>query len=110
MTSRSGFPAISGNASPEQVAATVNRLNRGKFNASVDVTLTANAASTVVTDERIGIGSVLLFDPVTAHAATELANGTLYAASVGRGNGAVTLTHANNSQTDRTFHMLVIGG
>lgn len=87
----------------------LNSVLSGKMNAVKEVTLTSSAASTTVLDTRITINSFLAFDPVTANAATEQANGTLYALEADRRNGQVTLTHANNGQTDRTFKMLIIG-
>jgi hypothetical protein len=39
--------------------------------------------------------------PTTANAAAEIGNGTIYVSS--RGKQTATITHANNSQTDRTF-------
>jgi hypothetical protein len=43
----------------------------------------------------------VLLTPTTAHAATEVGNGTLYVSAVA--NGSFTLAHANNNQADRTF-------
>lgn len=103
------FPGLSRSPTPEQIGQVVNRINSGKVNASIDVTLTANAASTTITDARLASTSILLFDPVTAHAATELAAGTLYVLAANRTNGSATITHANNAQTDRTFRVLIIG-
>jgi len=94
---------------PRQVAHVVNLAMAGKINATITVTLDANASSTVVADERLTRSAFLGFDPLTAHAATELANGTLYALAANRLDGSVTLTHANSAQTDRTFLMLIIG-
>lgn len=100
-----------------QLAAASNRHNRGKMNFAVDqsgdgtltVTLTANAASTTVTDERLSYYSALLFDPMTSNAAAELYGGTMYATQVNRATGSCVITHANNAQTDRTFRLAVIG-
>jgi hypothetical protein len=69
------------------------------------VTLTANAASTVLTDDRIGYDSAILLQPTTANAAAALA--TTYISETGRVNGAVTITHANNAQSDKTFRYWV---
>ena len=103
------FPSPS-RASPLEVTnGIVERINRGKINASIDVTLTASAASTTITDARLASTSILLFDPTTAHAATELAAGTMYVLAANRTNGSATITHANNAQTDRTFRVLIIG-
>ena len=103
------FPTVSRGAPAEQIAAVVDRHNRGKFNATLDVTLTANAASTTIEDARLASTSALVFDPLTANAAAELAAGTIYVLAAGRLNGSATITHANNAQTDRTFRLLIIG-
>jgi hypothetical protein len=97
------------------LAGASNRHNRGKANFAVDqagdgtlvVTLTANAASTTVTDERISYYSGFVFDPMTANAAAALA--TTYVTQANRRTGSCVITHANNAQTDRTFRMLVLG-
>jgi hypothetical protein len=96
------------------IASVVNRINTGKINAvyrvaEADFTLTANAASSTLTDARLTAFSHVAFDPMTANAAAELAAGTLYVTSANRNNGSFVLTHANNAQTDRTFRVLIIG-
>lgn len=74
------------------------------------VTLTAGVSSTVV--ERYGFSSrdVLVFDPLTANAAAELAAGTMFVAEADRAKGQFTITHSNNGQTDRTFRYLFFAG
>jgi DNA-binding beta-propeller fold protein YncE len=71
--------------------------------------LTANVASTVLSDVRISPQSVLAFHPRTANAAAELGNGTLYVTDANMGNGTATITHANNAQVDRSFRVAIIG-
>ncbi len=90
-----------------KVATAINQLAQGRSNAVGTVTLVANAASTVVTAKNCGAGSVVLLSPLTAHAAAELGNGTVYVSAVA--NGAFTLSHANNAQTDRTFGYVAMG-
>ncbi len=90
-----------------KVATAINQLAQGRSNAVGTVTLVANAASTVVTAKNCGAGSVVLLSPLTAHAAAELGNGTIYVSAVA--NGAFTLSHANNAQTDRTFGYVAMG-
>lgn len=86
----------------------VNNILLGKMNVTLDVTLAPNAASTVVSDPRIGAGSLIsLAMPLTANAAAERANGTAIVAS--RGKQTATITHANNAQTDRNFRLAIIG-
>jgi hypothetical protein len=94
-------------ADSRQTAQAVNLLIDGKFNSTGTVTLTASAASTAVTDYRAGPDSVIVFTPTTANAAAEQGGGTMYLSA--RAKQGFTLTHANNSQTDRTFLYIVIG-
>lgn len=81
------------------LAGAIINILRGKLNNTGSVTLTASSATTTLTDIRIGKDAVILFQPTTANAAAELA--TLYPGTPG--DGTVTLNHANNAQTDRTF-------
>jgi hypothetical protein len=85
----------------------MQNVRRGKTENVIEVTLTADAGTTTISDPRLSRQSVLVFDPKTANAAAELAAGTLYAST--RGKGEWILTHANNSQTDRSFQSAIIG-
>jgi hypothetical protein len=85
------------------------RIQQGKIQCVGEITLTANAAATVLTDSRISIQSAILFDPRTANAATEYHGGTMYILDANRGKGTCTITHANNAQVDRTFFVALIG-
>lgn len=91
------------------ISSVVNRALTGKINAIGEVTLTANAATTVLKDARLTAGSVLLLDPLTANAAAALYNGTTYVLDANRTNGEHTITHTNNAQTDRAYKYLIIG-
>ena len=93
-------------------ASVVNRINSGKLNAvyrvaDADFTLTANAASTTLTDPRLTAFSFVGFMPMTANAAAALA--TTYVTSANMNNGSWTISHANNAQTDKTFRLLILG-
>lgn len=85
------------------------RMRQGKIECVTEITLTANAGTTALSDIRLSNQSVLTFDPKTANAAAELAAGTLYVLTANRGNASWTITHANNAQTDRTFQVSIIG-
>jgi hypothetical protein len=74
-----------------------------------EFTLTANAATSVLSWKGLSPQSVVVFDPKTANAAAELAAGTMYTLTANRGNDSWTVTHANNAQADRTFQVAVIG-
>ena len=69
------------------------------------VTLTANAASTTLTDDRISFDSYVGLLPTTSNAAAALA--TTYIPETGRKNGSVTITHSNTATTDRTFRYYI---
>ena len=89
------------------VAEVVSRMNQGKLNATTELTLTANAATSTFTDPRLTTQSVIGLTPLTANAAAEKGNGTLYVSA--RTNGSATITHANNAQTDRSFAVSILG-
>ena len=92
-----------------QLAEGVNQALNGKLNSTGLVTLTANAASTVVTDFRIGNDSVILLMPLTANAATALATTYILTTGIDPLNVQFTITHANNAQTDKSFRYVVLG-
>ena len=91
----------------------LNNAMTGKLNAvnnhDFPLTLTASATTTTLTDARLSSFSMMLFDPLTANAAAELAAGTMYILAANRRNGVWTVTHANNVQTDRTFNYVILG-
>lgn len=90
-----------------KIAEATNRALGGKLNATLGVTLAANAATTTVSDPRISAASFIGFCPLHADAAAELAGGTLYVSA--QTSGELTLAHANDASTDRAFRLLVIG-
>ena len=90
-----------------RVVDVVNNMLRGKLNAVLPVTLAANAATTTVIDARISAFSALLFSPLSAHAAAEIAAGGFYVSA--QQSGQAVLTHANNAQADRNFNMAILG-
>lgn len=90
-------------------AEIVRLMLTGKLNATGSITLTANSATTTLTDARLGIDSFIDFDPMTAHAAADRAAGEPYVLTANRTNGVFTLTHSNTADTDRTFKYLIIG-
>ena len=94
-------------ASQRQVAEVVNRALDGGINATGSVTLAVSAASTVVTDKRLSATSYFGLMPTTANAASEVGNGTIYVSA--QGKQTLTLTHANNSQSDRTYRYVILG-
>lgn len=90
-----------------KINTAINQLAQGRSNAVLQVTLAASATTTVVAAVNCGEGSFPFPVPLTAHAAAELGNGTMFVSAVG--NKTFTITHANNSQTDRTFGFVCLG-
>lgn len=82
----------------------LNACINGGGNNTGDVTLTASAATTEVEDTRVSVDSAIVLMPTTVNAAAALA--TTY---ITTDKGSFTITHASNSQTDRTFKYAVIG-
>ena len=97
------------------VVRIIRNIMQGKTNNAYSVTLTANAASTVVSMSREDIGplSTILFMPLTANAAAEIGAGTMYVSAItidlSADTQTFTITHANNAQNDRTFRFVVTG-
>ena len=89
------------------LATAINGVLDGRQNNIGSVTLATGAASTVVSDRRVGVDSVVTFMPTTANAAAELGNGTMYVSALTQ--AAYTITHTNNAQADRTFKYEVTG-
>lgn len=85
-----------------RVQQTINEMLKGRGNQTGTVTLTANAATTTLTDNLLTADSVVVFMPTTANAAAEIGAGGMYVSA--RNNGSFTITHANNAQTDRVFY------
>lgn len=89
-----------------QIAAAVELLQKGKSNNILDVTLTAGAAATTVSDARIGVTTFPISLPVTANAAAITAP---YVVDSSRVNGSFILVHANNADVDKTFKLILVG-
>jgi hypothetical protein len=85
----------------KKIVLAVQQLAAGRSNAVGTVTLATGSATTVVTDKNCAAGSTPLFTPITANAATEAGNGTMFVSAVA--NGSFTITHANSATTGRTF-------
>lgn len=94
----------------KRIILSIQQLAAGRSNANGTMTLAASVASTTVTPKQSGsiaAGSTVLLTATTANAAAEFKNGTIYVSAVA--NGSFTITHANNSQTDRTFLYAISG-
>lgn len=90
------------------VVNALRELANGRVDSASEVTLTANATTTVVTNPRVAPTTKLFFAPLTSNAAAEQGAGTMYVSS--KGDGTFTITHANNAQTNRDFDYVVLGG
>lgn len=99
---------MSNSAEWKRIAANWMRsANQGRLNCTGTVTLAANAFSTTVEDQRVGISSFIDFVPQTANAAAELASGGMYVS--GMTSHRFTITHASSAQDDRTFTYTIMG-
>ena len=103
----SGNPPFAGETNIRRVVQAVRELFEGRSNAGGTVTLTANAASTTVAAINCGPESRPVLMPATANAAAEVGAGTIFVSAVSAESFVVT--HANNAQTDRTFHWVALG-
>ncbi len=81
----------------------------GKTNNTSTVTLAASAATTTITDARLGRGTLVILVPTTANASAEVAAGAFFQTYPNATKEKVVLNHANNSQVDRTFAFALIG-
>lgn len=104
---RRNFPIVGyGQPWNEEARQIVNNGLAGKLNIGGEVTLTANAATTTLSDPIITEdSSVALEMPLSANAAAALA--TTYFDRPTK--GSVVINHANNAQIDRTFRYTVKG-
>lgn len=90
-----------------KILGTLNGLLAGKTNNTGTFTVTVSVASTVVTDPRCGIKSVINYTPTTANASAEVGAGTIYISA--KADGSFTVTHANSATTGRTFDYTITG-
>jgi len=89
------------------LAQSQNEMLFGRMNNVGTVTLTANQATTVVTDKKVGGASKIFLTPTSASAATEWGAGSIYISAVG--DGSFTITHVNSATADRTFDYAIFG-
>lgn len=88
-----------------QIASVLNNVLQGKLNCTGTLTLTANAASTTLTDARVGANSVVATMATTANAAAAL--GGLYFDTFL--DGSCVAHHANDANIDKTFRYAIFG-
>lgn len=105
MSTQSGTKPSSGETRPFVLAQAIRELFEGRSHAKGQCTLTASATTTVVQATNCGPASEIMLSPRTANAAAALA--TTYVSAVAPGQ--FTLTHASDSQTDRTYGYAIVG-
>lgn len=89
-----------------KMALAINNINRGKFNCTLDVLITASAATTNIVDPRISVFSAIT--PATAFnagGASDIAAG-IYVTNLL--NGSATLNHRNAAGV-RTIRFNILG-
>lgn len=101
-------PAFSA-AGLRQIAVVLKRMLVGGLNVTGDLTLTASANSTTLSDPRINVNSVILLMPKTANAQAELSNVAQPLYFDTPASGSVVIHHNNNAQNDRTYRVIILG-
>jgi hypothetical protein len=86
-----------------KIAENVHLLSRNRWG---EVTLTAGAATTTVTDPTVTPDTIFVFDPLTTTAEAETGMQVLAA---DRLLGSFTITHASSAVADRTFRWIALG-
>jgi hypothetical protein len=111
VTTKIATPLVAPDESnPRKIASAINAGLTGKINAIGSVTLGTGVTSTTVSNPLIGANSSVFLAPQTANAAAEVGNGTIYIKPSDYVEGtSFKLTHANNSQADRTFGYVILG-
>jgi hypothetical protein len=109
--SRHGFDGVpeweqDEGAHRRKLARVVNRINSGKLNCTLDVTLNPNLTATTVRDPRLAATSVLLWMPQTASASAAERAGIYVTA---RGKGSAVLNHAASAATDQILTLAILG-
>jgi hypothetical protein len=82
----------------------INSALSGKINCTGELTIAHDAATTAIINNLCNVNSVILLQPLTAHAAAALADTYVIA-----GEASFTVHHANNVQTDRNFKYVILG-
>lgn len=88
---------------------TINNNLNGKTNNTGSTTLRTSTVSTTVSLAigRLGPDTVILLQPTTSNAAAAIP--TTWVSSKDAQTGKFVLTHASNTQADRTFNFILVG-
>ncbi len=89
-----------------KLARAINRINEGKINCTLDVTLRPGQATTTIVDPRVAATSFLCWMPQTASASVAERAG-IYVSN--RAKGSAVLNHAANAATDQTLTIVILG-
>jgi hypothetical protein len=89
---------------PDRINQAIRNAQAGRINSTVTATLSASTTSTTVIAPTCAATSWVGSNPVTQHAANDMATTSIVA-----GNGQFVITHASNARVDRTFVFLVMG-
>lgn len=89
-----------------RIVQSIRQLIQGRSDATLEVTLTPGVTTTVVSAINCSKDSQVFLSPRTANAAAAVPTTFISLVS----NGSLTLTHANNAQTDRRFGIVAVGG
>lgn len=89
-----------------RIVQSIRQIIQGRSDATLQVALTPNSATTTVLAINCSQDSVPFWSPQTANAA--VANQTMYYSNVV--NGGFTLHHSNNAQIDKIFGVICLGG
>jgi hypothetical protein len=85
----------------------ISAVLKGRTNNVIDFTATVSAASTTVTDSRIGVNTVAIAIPTTANAASAAV--FPYRDFSSPVNGSMSLIHTNSGHTDNTYKIILVG-
>tara|TARA_R110000823_G_scaffold48830_1_gene123784 strand:+ start:1916 stop:2236 length:321 start_codon:yes stop_codon:yes gene_type:complete len=90
-------------ANPREISEVVNNLMDGKSNNVGYFSTVASSTSQIIYNERIGFDSAIVFTPLDANAATEMAN--LYVGS--RSRGQAVIEHTSNAYICNFMYIVV---
>ena len=96
------LPQIGG--TPREISEVVNNLVEGKSNNTGEFVTTAHATSSTLSNERIGLNSVILFMPKDNNSAAELVS--IYFDSFTQGSCTV---HYGNHAAARNYRYIIVG-
>ena len=101
------IPPSTNETDQKKINTSIQQLCQGRSNAVGTITLKTSSGTTTATDPNCAIATTVLLTPITANAAAEVGNGTMYVSAVA--NGSFTITHANSATTGRTFFYALLG-